>query len=152
MLTLIDPEKLETNIDNDNNKIINFDNLFFGHPIPKYPIDKKPPTKGIQIPMRLKQFIPHSFTGAILYVGSLFEKNCLEGVTYLIFDTPIVIKPGLQLTRFYSKNINLTRPIQDDRSAKYYMSSNIEFLERGKELCPRAKTSISDTDSKEVNL
>ncbi|MCP9257340.1 hypothetical protein DINM_000592 [Dirofilaria immitis] len=111
-----------------------------------------PPTKAIQIPTSLRYFIPYSFTGAISYIGSLFEGNCVEGVTYLIFDTPIVIKPGLHLTRFYSKNINLTRPIQDDRPTRYYISSNIEFLESRSELCPRIKIPISDKVSKDANI
>nr|CDP92017.1 Bm1166, isoform b [Brugia malayi] len=81
------------------------------------------------------------------YVGSFFEGDCREGVTYLIFDTPIAIEPGLHLTNFYSKNINLTRSIQDERQAQYYMSPNIEFVERdheSKKLCESVTTQISD--------
>ncbi|VDM17404.1 unnamed protein product [Wuchereria bancrofti] len=51
------------------------------------------------------------------------------------------------MTKFYSKNINLTRPIQDERQAQYYMSSNIEFVERGhesKKQCESVTTQISD--------
>uniref|UniRef100_A0A183HHW3 Plasmodium vivax Vir protein n=1 Tax=Onchocerca flexuosa TaxID=387005 RepID=A0A183HHW3_9BILA len=69
----------------------------------------------------------------------------------LLFNNSLHFQ-GLHLTRFYSKNINLTRPIQDDRSAEYYLPSNIEFLKRGKELCPHVKTSISDKDSQDVTL
>ncbi|KAM3728837.1 Poly [ADP-ribose] polymerase [Dirofilaria immitis] len=148
MLTLVNPTKSRQH---KAGQIIDFDNLFFGHPIPKYH-PSGPPTKAIQIPTSLRYFIPYSFTGAISYIGSLFEGNCVEGVTYLIFDTPIVIKPGLHLTRFYSKNINLTRPIQDDRPTRYYISSNIEFLESRSELCPRIKIPISDKVSKDANI
>uniref|UniRef100_A0A0R3RG06 Alpha-carbonic anhydrase domain-containing protein n=1 Tax=Elaeophora elaphi TaxID=1147741 RepID=A0A0R3RG06_9BILA len=140
---------------NNNNKMIDFDEIFYGYPISKNPADKKPPSKGIQLPIRLRHFMPHSFNGAISYVGSFFEGDCLEGVTYLIFDTPIIMKPGLQLTRFYSNSINSTRPIQDDRPALYYMSSNIEFLEGEHEdnkFCPKAKIQINDTTSANANL
>ncbi|EJW82962.1 hypothetical protein WUBG_06128 [Wuchereria bancrofti] len=47
----------------------------------------------------------------------------------------------LHLTKFYSKNINLTRPIQDERQAQYYMSSNIEFVGRGHESKNNVKVS-----------
>lgn len=61
----------------------------------------------------------------------------------------------MHLTRFYSNSINSTRPIQDDRPAQYYMSSNIEFLDDdydNSKLCPTTKSEISDMVSVNVNI
>ncbi|EFO20566.1 hypothetical protein LOAG_07926 [Loa loa] len=151
---LVSEEGMEMNGHISNNTI-DFDYIFYGYPVPKIPASEKPQRKRIQLHMRLRNFIPFTFTGAISYAGSFFQGDCREGVTYLIFDTPIAIKPGLHLTVFYSNSINLTRPIQDERQVRYYMSSNIEFTEgdyEGSKFCSNFNTQISDNASASVNL
>ncbi|CAG9537633.1 unnamed protein product [Cercopithifilaria johnstoni] len=154
ILVLNNQVELKMSNDNSNNEMIDFDEIFYGYPIPKNSPDQKSLSKGIQLPVRLRHFIPYSFTGAISYVGSFIEGDCLEGVTYLIFDTPIAIKPGLHLIRFYS-SINSTRPIQDIRPARYYMPSNIEFLEdeyEDNKFCPSARAQTNDKPSADASL
>uniref|UniRef100_A0A915PS88 Poly [ADP-ribose] polymerase n=1 Tax=Setaria digitata TaxID=48799 RepID=A0A915PS88_9BILA len=141
---------------NLNGRVVDFDDLFYGNPIPKYPIDKKPPVKEIQISLHWDRFIPNSFNGAMLYVGSFFEENCFEGITYFIFDTPISIKPVCRFLHCRNKafisgfQINSEDLKIDERPVKYYLPINIEFLERGSEdskLCPNVRTRISKKDS-----
>lgn len=50
-------------------------------------------SKGIQISISLRRFMPSEIGGAMLYNGSLIEGDCREDVTYLIFNTPTFIEP-----------------------------------------------------------